>query len=192
MTRGAAVAATVVAAALRPAVASAPAAPPQPSRAAGLQAFEVIRGVLQHPRCRNCHAAGDAPLQGDDSRPHAMNVRRGPDGRGEVGERCPTCHGPANPPDSYGGAQPPGVSTGWRMPAPGDPLVFSDATPPALCQLVRARGRQSPATLRRYLDDPLVTSAWVPGFGRRPIPIPHRDFLAAFDTWTRAGAPCPE
>lgn len=186
----AAVAAAVVAGAIVAARASAP--PPQPTRAAGLHAFEIIRGVLQHPRCRNCHAAGDSPLQGDDGRLHAMNVRRGPDGRGEVGERCATCHGLANPPDSYGRAQPPGVTTGWRMPTPSTPLVFADTTPSALCQLIRTRDRHAPAALRRYLDDPLVTWAWTPGFDRRPIPTPHADFLAAFDTWVRAGAPCPD
>ena len=47
-----------------------------------LRAFEVVRSVLQHPRCQNCHIPGDAPLQGDDGHAHEPNVVRGPNGRG--------------------------------------------------------------------------------------------------------------
>ena len=46
------------------------------------KAFIKAYSVLMHPRCMNCHPAGDAPLQGDDSHVHAMNVKRGPDGKG--------------------------------------------------------------------------------------------------------------
>ncbi|MEJ7604146.1 MAG: hypothetical protein WKG01_40145, partial [Kofleriaceae bacterium] len=44
--------------------------PKQGNREAGLVAFETVRAVLQHPRCQNCHPAGDAPLQGDEGRLH--------------------------------------------------------------------------------------------------------------------------
>jgi len=47
---------------------------------ASAAAFEAMLPVLHHPRCMNCHSAGDFPRQGDDSHPHAMNVRRGPKG----------------------------------------------------------------------------------------------------------------
>src|SRR6185436_15271942 len=75
---------------------------PKPDRAAGLAAFETVRAVFQHPRCQNCHPAGDAPLQGDEGRPHNQNVQRGPKGEGMVGLECATCHGAANPPAAYG------------------------------------------------------------------------------------------
>src|SRR5450830_684421 len=39
-----------------------------------LRAFEIVRMVLQHPRCQNCHIPGDAPLQGDEGHPHNQNV----------------------------------------------------------------------------------------------------------------------
>ena len=55
--------------------------------AGGLAAFETVRAVLQHPRCQNCHPAGDAPLQGDEGRVHAMMVMRGPTGHGMAGVR---------------------------------------------------------------------------------------------------------
>jgi hypothetical protein len=166
-----------------------------PSPQTGLVAFETVRGVLQHARCQNCHPAGDVPLQGDDSHPHPQNIQRGADGKGMIGARCTTCHGPGNPPDSYGRNVPPGASTGWRMPKPEEKLVFVGVSPRALCEHVRDpahNGGMDAAKLRHHLDDPLVTWGWNPGFGRTPIPVPREAFLDAFTTWMNAGMPCPE
>lgn len=172
-----------------------PTGPAPDPRADGLVAFEVVRSVFQHPRCQNCHPAGDAPLQGDDGHVHNQNVKRGPEGRGEVGAECTTCHGPANPPSNYGLHIPPGVETGWHMPTPELPLVFVGMTPRALCEQTldpaRNGGKDLPA-LRRHLDDPLVTWGWAPGFGRAPIPIPREDFVNAWEKWVAAGTPCPD
>lgn len=162
---------------------------------AGLAAFETVRSVLQHPRCQNCHPRGDAPLQGDDGHPHTQNVQRGPDGHGMVGERCTTCHGPMNPPDSYGIHQPPGIATGWRMPKPEERLVFVGVAPGALCEQIKdpkRNGGKDMAALRTHLDDPLVTWAWTPGLGRTPPPVTRQAFLDAWTTWANAGAPCPK
>jgi len=166
-----------------------------PSATAGLAAFETVRSVLQHPRCQNCHPRGDTPLQGDDSHPHAQNVLRGPDGHGMVGERCTTCHGPNNPPDSYGAHTPPGASTGWRMPKPEERLVFVGVAPGALCEQIKdpaRNGGKDMAALRIHLDDPLVTWGWTPGVGRAPIPVSREAFLSAWMTWANAGSPCPK
>ena len=56
-----------------------------------------MQQVFQHPRCQNCHIPGDAPLQFDAGLPHAMDVERGPDGKGAPGLPCSTCHGDAEP-----------------------------------------------------------------------------------------------
>jgi len=172
----------------------APVAAPAQGSAAGLAAFEIVRQVLQHPRCQNCHPAGDAPLQGDDSHVHAQNVYRGKDGRGDVGEECTTCHGPANPPSAYGAHVPPGNEKGWHMPPEDMKLVFAGVAPRALCEQIKdpaRNGGKDMAALRAHLDDPLVTWAWSPGFGRAPVSIPRDQFLAAWGAWARAGAPCP-
>ena len=161
----------------------------------GLVAFETVRSVLQHPRCQNCHPRDDMPLQGDDGRPHNQNVQRGPDGHGMVGERCSTCHGPANPPASYGEHAPPGVSTGWRMPKPEERLVFVGVAPGALCEQIKdpaRNGGKDMAALRAHLDDPLVVWAWSPGLGRKPPPVSRQAFLDAWTAWANAGAPCPK
>ena len=162
--------------------------------AAGLVAWETVRSVLQHPRCQNCHPGGDAPLQCDDSHVHAQNVQRGPTGHGMVGENCSTCHGPANPPSAYGQHIPPGVSDGWHMPAPEMKLVFVGVASGALCAQLKdpaRNGGKDMAALRAHLDTPLVQWGWAPGFGRAPVPTPRAQFLAAWETWARAGAPCP-
>jgi hypothetical protein len=168
---------------------------PKPSGSSdGLAAFETMRAVFQHPRCQNCHPAGNVPLQGDASTPHMQNVQRGPDGTGGVGLACTTCHGAANPPASYGGHIPPGTSTPWRMPGADKPMVFVGMSPRALCEQLKdpvRNGGRDLAALRTHLDDPLVTWAWDPGVGRAPVPTPRAEFVRAFEAWASAGAPCP-
>ena len=58
--------------------------------------FTELGKVLTHPRCLNCHPAGDRPRQGDVSRLHQPPVERGADGFGLPALRCPICHGQAN------------------------------------------------------------------------------------------------
>ncbi|MDB4957167.1 MAG: hypothetical protein JWO36_4736 [Myxococcales bacterium] len=177
-----------------PTASTSPVQPVGADRTAGLAAFETVRAVLQHPRCQNCHPAGDAPLQGDDGHVHNQNVQRGPTGNGMVGEECSTCHGPANPPSAYGLHVPPGNAKGWHMPAPEMKLVFVGVAPGALCEQIKdpaRNGGKDMAALRTHLDDPLVTWGWAPGFGRAPVSTPRESFLAAWETWAAAGAPCP-
>lgn len=161
---------------------------------AGLVAFEKVRSVVQHARCQNCHPSGDVPLQGDDGHPHNQNVQRGPEGRGMAGMECTTCHNTANAPDTYGMHIPPGVATGWRMPPPQTKMVFVGVEPHALCEALKdpaRNGGRDLVALRTHLDDPLVAWAWTPGKGRAAIPMSRADFLAAFEAWSSAGAPCP-
>ncbi|MGH8286255.1 MAG: Isoquinoline 1-oxidoreductase subunit, partial [Steroidobacteraceae bacterium] len=49
-------------------------------RARAVALFEEAGKVLQHPRCVNCHPAGDRPLQTDRGQPHMPMVVRGTDG----------------------------------------------------------------------------------------------------------------
>ena len=171
-------------------LATAPTPPPS-----GLAEFEIVRQVLQHPRCQNCHPAGDAPLQGDDSHVHSQNVHRGKDGWGEVGEECRTCHGPANPPSAYGAHIPPGSEEDWHMPRADMRLVFVGIAPPALCAQIKdpkRNGGKNMDALRVHLETPLVRWGWSPGFGRAPVPIPRDRFLSAWEAWNRAGTPCPQ
>ena len=167
---------------------------PEGNSQTGLVAFETVRSVLQHPRCQNCHPAGDTPLQGDEGYPHKQNVQRGPTGNGMAGAECTTCHREANPPDSYGAHTPPGIAKGWHMPPPEMKMVFVGVTPTTLCETVKdpaRNGGMNRTALRMHLDDPLVKWAWTPGFGRKPPPISHADFVKAWEAWDAAGMPCP-
>ena len=169
-----------------------PAAPPGPDP---LASFATVAKVLQHPRCLSCHPAGDAPTQGDDVRPHSQEVVRGPEGRGVAGLACATCHGKANLPDSYGPGQPPGTPTEWKMPPPGNKMVFAGLTAKALCEQVKDPARNGGKTLPQLVEhatkDPIVLWGWKPGAGRTPVDTPHPVFAVAFAAWATQGAPCP-
>ncbi len=173
------------------------AAPPQASARAkdAASSFLLVKSVLQSPRCVNCHPAGDAPLQGDDGHVHLQNIRRGPDGRGVAGLGCTACHGDANLPASYGPHAPPGVPTEWRLPPADAKMVFQGLGARELCEQLkdpkRNGGKDMGALLQHVSVDPLVTWGWSPGFGRKPVPISHEDFVSAFKAWADAGAPCP-
>jgi hypothetical protein len=166
------------------------------ARAQALAGWETVRSVFQHARCQNCHPADDVPRQGEDGRLHPMEIQRGPTGHGMAGAECTTCHGPSNPPDSYGPNMPPGLAKGWHMPPPDMKMVFIGMSSRALCEQTKDQqrnGGKDMGALREHIAaDELVLWGWNPGFGRAPVPVPHAEFVAAWDTWARAGAPCPD
>jgi hypothetical protein len=164
------------------------------SHTEALQAFATVQKVLQHPRCQNCHIPGDAPLQFDDGRVHAQNVKRGPQGKGAPGLGCATCHSTENPPASYGPNMPPGAPN-WHLPPPEHKMVFIGLSGGELCRGLKNKkengGKDLPALLEHVRDDKLVLWGWDPGVGRAPVDVPHKDLVAAFERWAQAGAPCP-
>jgi len=151
------------------------------------QAFEIVRSVLQHPRCANCHVPDDFPRQLDTSVRHAMNVQRR-DGHGAAAMECPVCHGRENLPEGYGTHVPPGAPD-WHLPPPETKMVFIGVTPAQLCATIK--GKDLNAMLAHNRNDKLVAWGWSPGLGRNPVPIPREQFVAAFKTWMDLGAPCP-
>ena len=52
--------------------------------------FAEIGKLITHPRCMNCHPAGDQPLQGAEHRPHLPPTQR--ERPGYVGPACASCH----------------------------------------------------------------------------------------------------
>jgi hypothetical protein len=169
-------------------------APATVSEKEGLEAFETVRDVLQHPRCQNCHIPGDAPLQFDLSLPHTQNVLRGKDGKGVPGLACTACHASANPPASYGANMPPGAPD-WHLPPEDQKMVFIDLSPGELCRVIKdpkSNGGKDLAALTEHVaHDKLVLWGWEPGYGRAKVSVPHAEFVAKFKTWVAAGAPCP-
>lgn len=161
---------------------------------AAIAAFATVQQVFQHPRCQNCHIPGDAPLQFDAGLPHQMGVVRGPTGHGAPGLPCSSCHGEANPPESYGPNAPPGAPH-WALPPPNQRMVTKDLSAPALCKMIQNKqengGRDFAALLKHVSEDKLVLWGWKPGGNRVPVPVPHAEFVAKFKTWSEAGGPCP-
>jgi hypothetical protein len=155
-------------------------------------AFRDVYKVLMHPRCLNCHPAGDAPLQGDDSHPHFQNVQRGSDGRGKYALKCANCHQDVNLP---GENMPPGNPT-WHLPTKVMPLVFEGKSPRQLAEQLKDPKRNGGKTLEQLLDhvehDNLVLWGWEPGDGRTKPPLAHAQFAKKFREWVAKGAASPE
>ena len=161
---------------------------PAPTRDDGLRAFAVVYRVLESPRCKNCHPAGDRPLQTDAGVPHAQNVSRRSLANGLT---CATCHRDKN---GARPGQPPGAPH-WGLPPADMPMIFEGRSPHALClQLedpAQTKGRDVPALIDHVAHDELVGWGWAPGPGRTPVPVSREDTVAAMRTWYAAGAPCP-
>jgi mono/diheme cytochrome c family protein len=176
------------------------AAPIEQSRSAGVQdaaprdnasaAFEAIVPVLRHPRCMNCHSAGDFPRQGNDSHPHTMQIRRGPDGHGINSVQCSTCHQDRN---LAGLHMPPGAPD-WHLPPPETPMIWERLTDGQLCELLkdpRQNGHRDIQQIVEHMATPLVLWGWNPGEGRTPIPMKLSEFQAHVRDWAAHGATCP-
>ena len=150
--------------------------------------FTELGKVLTHPRCTNCHPAGDRPHQGDESRLHQPPVARGADGHGLVAMRCSVCH-------QYGNFDPgrvPGHPE-WHL-APRE-MGWEGKTIAEICTQIKdpaRNGGRSPQDLIHHIgDDTLVGWAWAPGFGRKPAPGTQKQAKALVEAWAQTGAACP-
>jgi cytochrome c5 len=173
-------------------VAGPPKPQPKPDAAASRAAFLQVYRVLVSPRCQNCHPAGDAPLQGDDSHVHLQDVKRGKDGHGVYGMRCDTCHQSTNLPGDH---MPPG-NPKWSLPSPELKMVFVGRSAPELCRQIKDPkqngGRSLQALFNHVAKDDLVGWGWNPGDGRTLPPLNRAETVAQLKTWIDGGAACPE
>lgn len=150
--------------------------------------FTEAGKVITHPRCVNCHPAGDQPLQGETGQLHQPMVVRGDHGFGAVGMRCTTCHGDEN----FDPGRVPGNSH-WLL-APIE-MVWEGKTLGDICRQIkdpeRNGGRSLEEIVRHMEEDPLVGWAWAPGAGRRPAPGTQSAFADLIRAWAETGAACP-
>ena len=159
--------------------------------AESVKAFMKVYKVLMSPRCMNCHPAGDAPLQGDDSHIHSMNVQRGPDGKGLYAAKCSNCHQPENAPGMH---TPPG-NPKWQLPPANMKMVFQGRNPRQLALQImnyNLNGHKNRQQLIEHARDTLVKSAWHMGEGRTPPPMDYSAFVSVWDTWIKKGAYAPK
>lgn len=158
--------------------------------AASKAAFLKAYSVFMHPRCMNCHPAGDAPLQGDDSHVHTQNVKRGPDGKGLFALKCANCHRPGNVP---GPGIPPGHEL-WHLPPSDRKMVFEGKSARELATHFMDNEFTGFKSWKEDLihhveNEPLVLNSWTYG---TPLPMSHEEFVAAVKEWIEKGAALPD
>ena len=150
--------------------------------------FTELGKVLTHPRCTNCHPAGDRPRQGDLRRPHQPPVVRGEDGFGLPALRCPVCHQQAN----FDPGRVPG-DPAWHL-APGE-MGWEGKTVGQICAQIkdpaRNGGRSLDDIVQHVGTDHLVGWAWAPGAGRQPAPGTQAQAGILLGEWMKSGAVCP-
>ena len=151
--------------------------------------FTEAGKVLLHPRCVNCHPAGDRPLQGEDGHPHEPLVMRGNGGIGAPGMRCGTCHQGAN----FDAGRIPGHPA-WHL-APIE-MAWEGKTLGQICEQmkdpVRNGGRNLEQIVEHNAEDSLVGWGWNPGAGREPAPGTQKLFGELIRAWVETGAVCPK
>src|SRR5499427_3877660 len=150
--------------------------------------FTELGKVLTHPRCLNCHPAGDRPRQGDFSRLHQPPVERGADGFGLPAMRCPICHQRAN----FEPVRMPGRPQ-WHL-APRK-MGWEGKTLGEICAQLkdpeRNGGRSLDDLVHHIGGDTLVGWAWAPGFGRESAPGTQEQAGTLAEAWVKTGAACP-
>jgi hypothetical protein len=150
--------------------------------------FIELGKVLTHPRCVNCHPAGDRPRQGEQERLHQPPVARGPDGHGLAALRCSNCHQDKN----FDPARMPGHPH-WQL-APRE-MAWEGKSLGEICAQIKDRERNGGRSLEDLVhhigSDSLVGWAWAPGYGRAPAPGTQEEAGALVAAWVKTGAVCP-
>ena len=150
--------------------------------------FTEAGKVLAHPRCVNCHPAGDRPRQGDVQRLHQPPVARGEDGFGLPAMRYQICHQTAN-------FEPAGVpgNPAWHL-APHE-MAWEGKTLAQICEQIKDPARNGGRSLEDIVHhvggDPPVGWAWAPGGDRTPAPGTQALAGALLDAWVKTGSACP-
>jgi hypothetical protein len=151
--------------------------------------FSEIGKLLTHPRCMNCHPAGDQPLQGAEHRLHYPPARRT-----GLGDTCAACHTDRNVtihvtasfqsiPGHPRWALAP-LSMAWEGKSLGD-----------ICRQIKDKDRNGGrdlALLQEHIaKDDLVAWGWNPGMGREPAPGTQDAAGKLVQAWIDNGAECP-
>jgi hypothetical protein len=151
--------------------------------------FAEASRVLLHPRCVNCHPAGDAPHQGMQLVLHDPPVVRGPEDMGVPGNECMTCHQERN----QDLTRVPGAPR-WHL-APIE-MAWVGKTASYVCHQLQDPKRNGGKTLAQIVEhsahDKLVAWGWAPGHDREPAPGTQEQFGALIAAWVETGARCPE
>ena len=162
-------------------------------RARSLALFGEVGKVLTHPRCMNCHPAGERPLQGNDRHAHMPPVWRGENGH--MATNCFGCHSEQN------------VTlheTASYQSIPGHPrwglaplaMAWEGKSLGEICRQIKdtdRNGGRDLALLQEHVaKDDLVAWGWHPGDGREPAPGTQEQAGQLMQAWIDSGAECPQ
>jgi hypothetical protein len=156
-------------------------------RAAAL--FVEASRVLLHPRCVNCHVAGESPTQGAQAELHEPPLVRGENDDGVVGMYCGSCHA-----DDNGALSSVPGAPGWKLPPAS--MAWLGKSPGAVCEQIRDPAQNGERDLEKIVEhsahDALVAWGWSPGADREPPPGTQQQFAELISAWVEAGAACPK
>ena len=163
---------------------------PQRSRAI----FTEIGKVLTHPRCMNCHPAGDRPLQGAEHRPHMPAVWRSQPATGDPGTNCAGCHSDNNY-TLHEGARYQSIPGHPRWDVAPLSMAWEGKSLGQICTQLKDKernGGRDLALLHEHMaKDDLVAWGWHPGQGREPAPGSQELLGRLVQAWIDTGAECP-
>jgi hypothetical protein len=154
--------------------------------------FVELGKVLTHPRCMNCHPAGDQPLQGVEHKTHYPPAHRA--GTNVSGEICSTCHTDRN-------FTVPSPTTFQSI--PGHPrwdlaplsMAWEGKSLGEICRQLKDQGVNGGRDLgllqEHIAKDDLVAWGWKPGIGREPAPGNQELAGQLAQAWIDNGAECP-
>lgn len=155
--------------------------------------FTEAGKVIQHPRCLNCHPAGDRPSQGMDMHPHNPPIVRGAADFGPPGLPCVTCHSSRNMPLATASIKSVPGNPAWKL-APLD-MAWKGRPLGEICRQIkdpaRNGGRDLEKIYHHMAEDDLVGWGWAPGAGREPAPGTQKQFGELIRAWIDSGAVCP-
>ena len=157
--------------------------------------FNEVAKVVTHPRCMNCHPAGDHPLQGNDRHVHQPPAPRGEGGVGIPGLTCSACHTEKNFTLVGTGASYKSIPghPRWQL-APRE-MAGEGKSIAQICEQLKDEKRNGGRTLallqEHFAHDDLVAWGWNAGEGREPAPGNQQQLGELVQAWIDTGAACP-
>jgi hypothetical protein len=157
--------------------------------------FNEVAKVVTHPRCMNCHPAGEHPTQGNDRHEHLPPAPRGEGGTGVAGLTCSACHTEKNftlvgTDASYKSI--PGHPR-WQL-APIE-MAWQGKSLRQICEQLKDPARNGGRTLamlhEHFAKDDVVAWGWAPGEGRERAPGSQQQLGELAQAWIDSGAQCP-
>lgn len=154
--------------------------------------FAEVGKVLTHPRCMNCHPAGEHPLQGAGHHEHRPKVWR--NDTGNFGTPCGECHTQQNVAVRE--------ATTYKS-IPGHPrwaiaplqMAWQGKSLGDICRQLKDTARNGGRDLtllhEHIAKDDLVAWGWAPGPGREPAPGSQELAGQLVQAWIDSGAECP-